>query len=249
MFDPTAAFSTSSDSARPHLAYLSQGDKNFVVKSFVQRKVAEPKEQIERELAAIETFTSLHVDVLQPVAGPFESLELLIDSATKEFKWALVYPYRQVQTLQENLRQNFDLNLIEEAGRRIKQRHEGSRDLSAIHSDGAPHNIFVDWVWFDLGNEHRATDLSSAKAHEAWRFLAGSMAVNNVPEVDTDIVAAFDRGYQDRSILKLALSAFGHRFAAVRLLSKPGKYRRWQRGDGQQLVRLRASKSLATYLA
>ncbi len=250
MFDPNAAFTThflDQSHPRAHLRYVRQDQSLYVVKSYANSTEGGTA-QIERELEAVDGFEKLGVSVLKPLAGPFEHLSLEIDGATTEFTSVLVFPFRNTPTLEKKLSGGdaAALAVVREAGERIFHRHNLSTSLTTVHSDGAPHNIFSDWMWFDLGNPHRAEELELAKSHEVWRFLAGTLAV--YPAAEEEVIDAFVQGYTNQHALRLAAERFGAQMPMLRMFLQLPKYLRLRQGDTTQLVRLRTCRAISKVL-
>lgn len=251
MFDPHQPFTSSGAvTSSQDVIIVQQGLETYFIKSFRAKRETSAAECMARELEAIAGFKALGLSVLTPIAGPFVELQIEANQQRLDLTHVLVYPFTDQSTLAARVDTSHPdaLQVIEEAGRRIAARHQASASLITVHSDGAPHNIFQDWVWFDFGDPHRSQDLALAKAHELWRFVTGCLAVNSVPSLDQAVVAVFHRGYGDARALALARTSYGYRNEFLRLLAHPLQLYQWQRGDGAKLQRIRASRAIAQVL-
>jgi len=235
------------------LRFVCQSGKRYVIKSYLAAETVDRAAaalRLAREQAAAEAFSALGAGALQPVFGPAELLSITIAGSTEEFPMALVFPYRDCGTLERRVRSSNPqaLATITEAAQRIAARHAGAVDLAAVHSDGAPHNIFDDWTWFDFSDQHDTDDLPTAKANEVWRFLCGTLALNRRLSADTALVRAFCGGYGDADILSLVHLQNRRRLPLLRMMLKPGKLARFLAGDAHQLMRPRAWRAIDHWL-
>ncbi len=233
------------------MRFVSQEGRRFVVKSFVapgKRDQGAARESVEREEKSRAAFMRLGVDVLQTAFGPADSLDLVIDGQREHFAHVIVYPYRECETLEGKLRGPDCLAVMTDAGRRIAARHAAADDIWGIHSDGAPHNVFEDWMWFDFASPHVTTDVDLARANEVWRFLCGALALHASLSFDEEMVAAFCEGYGNPRILERLLEDRRGRSLSFRMLTQPVNALRLLSGDGRQLTRPRAWRALNAWL-
>ncbi len=252
---PCTAFRAGTEESRrdAQLRFVAQNGHRFVIKAYQPpgARSAEPAvAAIAREQAARHAFGQLGIAVLQPVLGPVEQLEISVNGTRERFSHAMVFPYRVSGTLDTRLAPfgAAALDTLKEAGTRIAARHRAATSLAAIHSDGAPHNIFADWVWFDFATEHRSSELASARAHEVWRFLCGTLAVHPGLAHDDRLVAAFCEGYGDREILELLLTERHDKPLWLQMLLHPIHGVRLLCGDGRRLTRPRTWRALHRWL-
>jgi hypothetical protein len=232
------------------MLFVEQTGKRFVVKSFREpNDTDEQSEQrVARELAASEAFETLGVRALRPVFGPERECKMSLDERKISLEYVLVFPFRDCRTLQDAIAETQEpLSLIRGAGTRVARRHGMATSLLHVHSDGAPHNIFEDWTWFDFAAEHGTTDLAVAKANEVWRFISGLTGVTSSAQTRTR-VAAFCEAYADLSILTLARDRKRRRGALLRMLAKPHHLWALSAGDTRRLRRLRAWRALNSFV-
>ncbi len=233
------------------LLFVQQGDRRFVVKSH-DRPGNAPDTSIRRlqwEVDAVRAFAAIGVQVLRPVWGPADTLELQVEGQPLTLRHVLVFPFHDGRTLQEAIRQTPDpVPLVREAARRILERHRRARSVCEIHSDGAPHNIFEDWTWFDLDELPSTRDLRTAKAGEVWRFLTGVIDVTPLGQARTRVTAFCDV-YDDRDVLRLARELRRKTCPLLRMLLQPYQFCRLAFGKSSSLGRLRTGRELSRYLA
>ncbi len=233
------------------MRFVSQAGERFVVKSFVapgSGDLQAARECVEREERSRAAFVALGVDVLPTALDPADSLDLVIDGRGERFAHVIVYPYRECETLEAKLRGPDCLAVMAEAGRRIAARHAVADDIWGIHSDGAPHNVFADWMWFDFASPHVTTDAALARANEVWRFLCGALALHASLAFDKTLVAAFCEGYGDRHILDRLREDRRGVPVWPRMLAQPVAFIRLLSGNGRQLTRPRAWRALNAWL-
>lgn len=229
------------------LCFVQQNGERFVVKAYApdHRPDLDGKAAVDRELTGIHGFEQADTAALRPVCGPVDELKLSVGEQTFRFAQVLVFPYHTAPTLEQVMRENPDalLELVEEAAQRMVARHTRAEDIHAIHSDGAPHNVFADWTWFDFSTPHKSPDPGAATQHELWRFICGTLAVA-ARASDLQVISAFARGYaQDEVLLSLA-NARRQEGGGLRMARHPLDWLRLKLGDKGRLTRPRASLAL-----
>ena len=235
------------------LRFVAQNDRVYLIKSYLPPRTRDEeaaRAAVAREQRSAAAFEALGVSTLQPVYGPVDAVELTIDGTLERLNHVLAFPYRNEGTLEACLTPFGPkaLDTLCEAGRRIAQRHKAATDIACIHSDGAPHNIFEDWVWFDFATAHQTKDLAGAKAHEVWRFLCGTLALYPGLASDDQLVAAFCEGYADRDILTLLRKNRGDKPLWLQALLHPTHFVRLCTGQGDNLTRPRTWRALNRWL-
>lgn len=235
------------------LRLLCQEDQRYLIKSYLlsgSDDFQRAAQRMQREQAGIAAFTALGVAALMPVYGPVEHLTITFGNRQEHYAQAMVFPYRTCGTLEDVIAEaGSDVAAtLREAGEKIVARHRQAADLHAIHSDGAPHNIFADWMWFDFSDAHSTDDLAIAKANEVWRFICGTIAVSRSLSQDLVLTAEFCSGYGDVEILQQVHGLQKRLPFWLRILSKPASLWLFLKGDRRQLSRPRAWRALDAWL-
>ena len=227
---------------------IEQNSRKFFVKSFFREaQKGWGADCMERELQSIQAFQQLGVKVLSPVDVPREKLDLSDGNRLFRLRNVLIYPLMKQLTQAEIIGCSLDPEpLVREAARRIRVRHQRVTSLLGIHSDGAPHNIFEDWTWFDFGEPHVSQNLQTAKDAEVWQFCAGLTAVCS-PNLVRRLVAAFCDEYQDMSTVRRLIVKYERAVPWLRMSLQPVNLIRLKRGNPDQFYCLRTAMAMRVY--
>ena len=226
---------------------IEQNNRKFFVKSFSRKDQRDGSAYLERELQSTRVFQQLGVKVLSPIGEPREVLELSNGEKHFSLRNVLIFPFLEQRTQAEVISCALDPEpLVREAARRIRVRHQRATSLLAIHSDGAPHNIFEDWTWFDFEEPHTSQDLQTAKDAEVWQFCAGLVAIC-APNLVRRLVVAFCDEYQDMSTIRRLVNKHVRPMPWLRMLLQPVNLISLRRGNSRRFYRLRTATIMRAY--